>query len=192
MPQAGALARFGQAHVISVLLGEPEARIGQLGHDKLSTFGIGKEHDRNAWRSIVRQLVAQGLISVDVAGHGGLFISDKGAAFLRERPPLSLRVLKKAKPERTSVREAKEALDATDHALFEKLRARRLELAKAQNVPPYVIFHDRTLMEMAARCPRSSADLRAIAGVGEAKLARYGEAFLEVINGHEATQRHSP
>ena len=184
--------RFGQAHVISVLLGERDARIGQLGHDKLSTFGIGKEHDRNAWRSIVRQLVAQGLISVDVAGHGGLFISDKGAAFLRERPPLSLRVLKKAKPERTSVREAKEALDATDHALFEKLRARRLELAKAQNVPPYVIFHDRTLMEMAARCPRSSADLRAIAGVGEAKLARYGEAFLEVINGHEATQRHSP
>ena len=103
-----------------------------------------------------------------------------------------LRVLKKAKPERSSVREAKEALDATDDALFEKLRARRLELAKAQNVPPYVIFHDRTLMEMAARCPRSSADLRAIAGVGEAKLARYGEAFLEVINGHEATQRHSP
>jgi ATP-dependent DNA helicase RecQ len=175
--------RFGQAHVISVLLGEGEARIGQLGHDKLSTFGIGREHDRNAWRSIVRQLVAHGLISVDVAGHGGLFISDKGADFLRERPPLSLRVLKKAKPERTSVREAKEALGATDHALFEKLRARRLELAKAQNVPPYVIFHDRTLMEMAARCPRSMADLRAIAGVGEAKLARYGKAFLAVING---------
>jgi ATP-dependent DNA helicase RecQ len=175
--------RFGQAHVIAVLLGEPEARIGQLGHDKLSTFGIGKEHDRNAWRSIVRQLVAHGLLSVDVAGHGGLFISDEGAAFLRERPPLSLRVLKKAKPDRTSVREAKEALGATDHALFEKLRARRLELAKAQNVPPYVIFHDKTLMEMAARCPRSLAELRAIAGVGDAKLAHYGEAFLAVING---------
>jgi len=111
---------------------------------------------------------------------------------LRERPPLSLRVLKKAKPERTSVREAKEALGATDQALFEELRARRLELARAQNVPPYVIFHDKTLMEMAARCPRSMAELRAIAGVGDAKLARYGAAFLAVINGHEAKSRHSP
>src|SRR5206468_1534837 len=161
---------------------EPEARIGQLGHDKLSTFGIGKEHDRNAWRSIVRQLVAQGLISVDVVGHGGLFISEKGAAFLREKPSVSLRVFKKARRDRPFARrETTGALPATDHALFEKLRARRLELAKAQNVPPYVIFHDRTLIEMAARAPRSIVDLRAIAGVGEAKLARYGKAFLEVI-----------
>jgi ATP-dependent DNA helicase RecQ len=185
--------RFGQAHVISVLLGEPDARITQLGHDTLSTFGIGKEHDRNAWRSIVRQLVAHGLISVDVAGHGGLFISDTGAAFLREKPAVNLRVLKKAKQERTSARrEAKGTLPATDRDLFETLRARRLELAKAQNVPPYVIFHDKTLMEMAARSPRSMAELRAIAGVGEAKLARYGKAFLEVIDGHETTPRHSP
>jgi ATP-dependent DNA helicase RecQ len=184
--------RFGQAHVISVLLGEPEPRIGQLGHDTLSTFGIGKEHDRNAWRSIVRQLVAHGLISVDVAGHGGLFISDKGAAFLREKPAVNLRVLKKAKQERTSARrEAKGTLPATDHDLFEALRARRLELAKAQNVPPYVIFHDKTLMEMAARSPRSMAELRAIAGVGDAKLAHYGAAFLAVINGYEAARRPS-
>ncbi len=96
--------RFGQAHVISVLLGEPDERIGRLGHDKLSTFGIGKEHDRNAWRSIVRQLVAHGLITVDVAGHGGLSISPEGRQFLREKPSLSLRVLKKARPERKSAR----------------------------------------------------------------------------------------
>jgi ATP-dependent DNA helicase RecQ len=177
--------RFGQAHVITVLLGEFEARVGRLGHDKLSTFGIGKEHDRNAWRSIVRQLVAHGLISVDVAGHGGLSISDKGRQFLREKPPLNLRVLKRARSERKSARrEAREAVPAADQGLFEKLRAKRLELAKAQNVPPYVIFHDRTLAEMAARCPRSVAELAAIPGVGEAKLARYGAAFLEIINGH--------
>lgn len=84
--------RFGQVHVISVLLGETDERIERLGHDKLSTFGIGKEHDRNAWRSIVRQLVAQGLVEVDVAGHGGLSISEDGREFLRERPPLNLRV----------------------------------------------------------------------------------------------------
>jgi len=179
--------RFGQAHVISVLLGESDPRIGRLGHDKLSTFAIGKEHDRDAWRSIVRQLVAHGLISVDVAGHGGLFISPKGGQFLREKPPLSLRVLRKAKPERrSSRREATGALPAADHALFEKLRATRLELARAQSVPPYVIFHDKTLAEMAARRPRSIADLGAIPGVGEAKLARYGQAFLAVVNGHDA------
>jgi ATP-dependent DNA helicase RecQ len=178
--------RFGQAHVISVLLGERDARIGQLGHDKLSTFGIGEEHDRNAWRSIVRQLVAHGLIAVDVAGHGGLAISPKGRQFLREKLPLNLRALKKAKPERNSARrQAKEPVPAADRALFEKLRAKRLELAKAQSVPPYVIFHDRTLAEMAARCPRSSAELAETPGVGAAKLARYGEAFLEIINGHQ-------
>jgi ATP-dependent DNA helicase RecQ len=180
--------RFGQAHVVSVLLGEFEARTERLGHDKLSTFGIGKEHDRNAWRSIVRQLVAHGLISVDVAGHGGLSISPKGRQFLREKPPLSLRVLKRARLERKSARrESREAIPAADHGLFEKLRAKRLELARAQNVPPYVIFHDRTLAEMAARCPRSIAELAAIPGVGEAKLARYGEAFLEIINGHRTS-----
>ncbi len=178
--------RFGQAHVISVLLGEADARIAQLGHDKLSTFGIGTEHDRNGWRSIVRQLVAHGFISVDVAGHGGLSISPEGRQFLRDKPPLKLRVSTKAKPERARAgREAaREAIPATDRALFEALRAKRLELAKAQGLPPYVIFHDRTLAEMAARSPRSAAELAGIPGVGESKLARYGAAFLEVIGGH--------
>jgi ATP-dependent DNA helicase RecQ len=178
--------RFGQAHVISVLLGELDERIERLSHDKLSTFGIGKEHDRNAWRSIVRQLVAHGLITVDVAGHGGLFISPNGRQFLREKQPLRLRVSKKARPGKKSVRrEAKEALSAADRALFEKLRAKRLELAKVQNLPPYVILHDKTLQEMAARAPSNRMELAQISGVGEAKLARYGEAFLEVIAAHD-------
>lgn len=180
--------RFGQAHVVAVLLGESDERIERLDHDKLSTFGIGKEHDRNAWRSIVRQLVAHGLITVDVAGHGGLSISPEGRQFLRERQPLSLRVLKKAKPERKSAqRQTTQALPAADRALFDGLRAKRLELARSQSVPPYVIFHDKTLAEMAARRPRTIADLSAIPGVGEAKLARYGQAFLAVVNGHAAS-----
>jgi ATP-dependent DNA helicase RecQ len=178
--------RFGQAHVISVLLGEQDERIGRLGHDQLSTFGIGKEHDRNAWRSIVRQLVALGLISVDVAGHGGMSISAEGRQFLREKPPLDLRILKSTRTERRAARqEARAALPAVDGALFDKLQAKRMELARAQNVPPYIIFHDRTLAEMAARRPHSIADLAAIPGVGEAKLGRYGAALLEVINGHD-------
>ncbi|MGJ5083114.1 DNA helicase RecQ [Bradyrhizobium sp. HKCCYLS3013] len=179
--------RFGQAHVIAVLLGESDERIERLGHDKLSTFGIGKEHDRNAWRSIVRQLVAHGLISVDVAGHGGLSISPEGRQFLRDRPQLSLRVLKKAKRDRkVRERQTATAFPDIDRELFDKLRVRRMELAKAQNVPPYVIFHDKTLAEMAARHPRSVAELASIPGAGTVKLARYGEAFVAVINAHDA------
>jgi ATP-dependent DNA helicase RecQ len=177
--------RFGQAHVISVLLGEQDERIGRLGHDQLSTWGIGKEHDRNAWRSIVRQLVAHGLIAVDVAGHGGMSISPEGRRFLREKPGLQLRILKNERSERRAARrEARAMLPAADGALFEKLRAKRMELARAQNLPPYVIFHDRTLAEMAARRPRTPDELAAVPGVGEAKLARYGAALLEIINGH--------
>ncbi|MBV9237446.1 MAG: DNA helicase RecQ [Xanthobacteraceae bacterium] len=178
--------RFGQAHVISLLLGESDERIERLGHDKLSTFGIGTEHDRNAWRSIVRQLVAHGLIAVDVAGHGGLSVSPAGRQSLREKPPLSLRALKKDKAERKAARrDTREAIPAADRDLFEKLRAKRLELAKAQNVPPYVIFHDKTLAEMAARNPRSIAELAGIPGIGEVKLARFGLAFLDVIKAHD-------
>lgn len=176
--------RFGQAHVTSVLLGEADERIATLGHDRLSVFGVGKEHDRNAWRSIIRQLVAHGLVTVDVMGHGGLFISSEGRQFLREKPALALRVPKKAKAARSkTARAAGPALDAHDQALFDRLRQRRLELAKAQNVPPYVIFHDKTLLEMAARQPRSLTELASVPGTGAVKLARYGEAFLEVIRG---------
>jgi len=178
--------RFGQVHVISVLVGEPDERIERLGHDKLSTFGIGKEHDRNTWRSIARQLIAHGLITVDVTGHGGLSISPKGRQFLRQKPPLSLRALRKGRPEKKAARrEAKEALPAADRALFEKLRIKRLELAKAQSLPPYVIFHDKTLQEIAARAPRSLAEFATISGVGETKLTRYGEAFLRVLKSRD-------
>jgi len=174
--------RFGQAHVISVLLGAQDERVASLGHDKLSTFGIGTEHDRNAWRSIVRQLVAHELIAVDVVGSGGLSISPKGRQFLREKPALRLRALERTKVKRKSAgQRAAEEFGAAERALFEKLRARRMELAKAQNVPPYVIFHDRTLAAMAQRRPRSVDELAGIPGVGAAKLARYGEAFLEII-----------
>jgi len=121
-----------------------------------------------------------------VAGHGGLSISPEGRLFLREKPPLSLRVLKKARSERKSARrQAAQAFPAADHALFDRLRAKRLELAKTQSVPPYVIFHDKTLAEMAARRPRSLTELAAIPGAGEVKLARYGQAFLTVINEYD-------
>jgi ATP-dependent DNA helicase RecQ len=175
--------RFGQAHVISVLLGERDERIERLQHDKLTTFGIGEEHDRNGWRSIVRQLVAHGLIAVDVMGHGGLSISQQGRQFLREKSALRLRVSRKTRRARKSADAAASfGSSAMDQALFERLRAKRFELARAQSVPPYVIFHDKTLVEMATRRPRSVVELAGIPGIGAAKLGRYGDAFLAVIN----------
>lgn len=175
--------RFGGAYVISVLLGEADDRIQRLGHDRISTFGIGKEHDRAQWRSIMRQLIALGLVSADVAGHGGLSIAPAGRRFLREKSMLNLRILKKVKREKR----AKPAADLApaEAGLFEELRRKRLELAQAQKLPPYVIFHDRTLQEMARRRPRAKPDFAALPGVGEAKLVRYGEAFLEVINAYQ-------
>jgi len=172
--------RFGQAHVIAVLLGETDERIERLRHDELSTWGIGQEHDRRVWRSILRQLVAQGLLVVDLAGHGGLSISAKGRQFLREKPPLMLRLPKKGERRRKAKAAASAPL-TVDQALFEALREKRLGLAREQGLPPYVIFHDRTLAEMAARRPMTRDALLLVPGIGEAKLERYGEEFLSVI-----------
>ncbi len=178
--------RFGQAYVADVLVGAGNQRVLDNGHDRLSTFGIGTEHDVRAWRAILRQLVAQRLIAVDLAGHGGLSISEAGRQFLREKPTLMLRVPAAPRAERTpaSRKAASTVLPERDRALFQALREKRMEIARTQNVPPYVIFHDRTLVELAAARPASRAQMAAVAGVGEAKLERYGPAFLSVIAGH--------
>ena len=183
--------RFGQAYVIAVLLGQSDERMERFGHDRISTFGIGTEYDQRVWRSIIRQLVAQGLIRVDLAGHGGLSISEKGRDFLREKPPLMLRMPRptaKAKDRKTARTQVAQDMTPEAQALFEALRGKRLELARAQDLPPYVIFHDRTLAEMAAARPTSLDDLSQISGVGQAKLARYGDDFLAVIADHHAVQ----
>ncbi|HKJ73818.1 MAG TPA: DNA helicase RecQ [Alphaproteobacteria bacterium] len=172
--------RFGQAYIISVLLGETDERIERFGHDCISTWGIGKDYDKRIWRSILRQLVAYGLIRVDLAGHGGLSISQKGADFLREKPPLMLRMPKKA-ARKTAGRRSGADLPPEIRGLFDALREKRLELARDHNVPPYVIFHDRTLAEMAAARPDDLNALSRISGVGDAKLERYGDDFLAVI-----------
>ncbi|MDS1135523.1 DNA helicase RecQ [Nitratireductor indicus] len=178
--------RFGQAYIVSVLLGDEDERITRFGHDRISTYGIGKEHDQRTWRSILRQMIARGLFDVDLAGHGGLSISEGGRRFLKEKPVLMLRVPRPAGSRgRKAVRSpAASVLDATDGALFKALREKRMEIAREQNLPPYVIFHDRTLVEMASRRPVSRAELAGISGVGEAKLDRYGAPFLEVIANH--------
>ncbi len=178
--------RFGQAYVVEVLTGVENDRIAQFGHDRISTFGIGTEHDNRTWRAILRQLIALRLVDVDLAGHGGLSIAPAGRDFLRDKPVLMLRVPPAPRARRGKVTRGttQPVMAETDRDLFEALRQKRLEIARAQNVPPYVIFHDRTLIELAAARPSSRAEMASVPGVGEAKLDRYGPAFLAVIAEH--------
>ena len=178
--------RFGQAYIISVLMGTEDDRITRFGHDKISTYGIGTEYDNRTWRAILRQLIAARLIEVDLAGHGGLSISDTGRQFLREKPQLMLRkpqAARKTSRDRNGSGRTAPILPDEDAVLFQALRERRMEIAKTQNLPPYVIFHDKTLIELAGARPASRAEMARVPGVGEAKLDRYGPAFLEVIAG---------
>jgi ATP-dependent DNA helicase RecQ len=175
--------RFGAGHLIDVLMGTLTERIGSLGHDKLSTFGIGRDFGKEEWRSIFRQLVAGGLLRVDVAGHGGLALTEACRAVLRGEQTISLRRDAVAKKAASRSRRGTQRLAATaDEALFQALRTLRLELARGQGVPPYVIFHDTTLLDMARDRPGSLEELSQFSGVGQAKLDKYGEAFLEVIS----------
>ena len=177
--------RFGAAYVISVLLGDEDDRIRGFGHDKLSTFGIGKELAAGEWRSVLRQLVSRNLLLADMEAHGGLKLTPEGADFLRTRQTIQLR-----RDERTAHREARasrrgeaavEPSGEGNQALLRRLKAERLAIAKEQGVPPYLIFHDKTLMEMVAKRPETLDELTRVGGVGQTKLERYGPRFLEVL-----------
>jgi len=178
--------RFGVGYLIDVLLGKDDERIQRFGHDKISTFGIGKEYASNEWQSIFRQLVALNLLTVDGSDFGGLKMTPQGHAFLKQRETLRLRKFT-AKAKSTTPKLARAAItfdDENDGELFAAMKAARLELAQEQNVPPYVIFHDRTLRELAIHKPRSLAAMSQISGVGEKKMERYGDTFLQVIAEH--------
>ncbi|MEW8278624.1 MAG: DNA helicase RecQ [Candidatus Thiodiazotropha sp.] len=173
--------RFGVNYLVDVLLGKESERIKGFGHDRVSTYGIGRDLGAAEWRSVYRQLIAHGLLSVDLEGYGGLHLTQASRPVLRGETPLMLRKTRKMKPKRRAKQiDAAEVGDA-DHALWQALRALRLELAQAQGVPAYVVFHDATLMEMAERRPRDRQQLAMISGVGDHKLARYGDAFLRVL-----------
>ncbi len=175
--------RFGVNYLIDVLLGKDDERIRRFGHDQLSVYGIGAELDAMQWRGLFRQLIARGLLSVDIEGHGNLRLTEASRPILRGEQPLWLRKdLKPAKTARKS-RRSGAGVEVADPVLWEALRACRKQLAEKLNVPPYVVFHDATLLEMLERKPRTRQQFAALAGVGAAKLERYAEAFLEVIRG---------
>ncbi|QYZ66823.1 MAG: ATP-dependent DNA helicase RecQ [Gammaproteobacteria bacterium (ex Lamellibrachia satsuma)] len=170
--------RFGVNYVVDVLRGKEDDRIQRFGHDRLSTFGIGADLSISEWRSLFRQLIAQGYLDIDVAGHGSLRLTEKSRPLLRGEQGLMLRRQRKVEKEKSKRERKLSGLRAFDRSLFESLRVLRLELAEAQGVPPYVIFHDATLTELARRRPASLHEMAAISGVGESKLARYGQQFL--------------
>jgi ATP-dependent DNA helicase RecQ len=180
--------RFGAVHVIDVLRGLESEKIGKFSHDKLSTYGIGQELTAGEWRGVFRQLVALGLLTVDIAGHGGLRLGPDCRAVLRGERTVELRqdTLRRSRPRRAKKAAAELEPAPGSQALFDALRAKRLSMARAQGVPPYVIFHDSTLLAMAAARPGDLDALAGLQGVGEAKLKRYGAAFLETIAAFEA------
>jgi ATP-dependent DNA helicase RecQ len=183
---------FGALHVIAVLRGEKTEAVLRHGHDRLPTFGVGSDHGAPYWRALIRQLVALRVLDVDTAGHGGLFLSqDEARPILRGETRVMLRQegTRRAKPgprpeRRPGATVAAVPADGPEsHTLFDALRAWRAKEARTQSVPPYVIFHDTVLREIAAVRPETQDALAQIKGVGASKLERYGEAVLRAVAG---------
>ena len=182
--------RFGTEHLISLLRGEETESIVKFRHDKLPTFGVGGDHSRNDWRSIFRQLYAAGVISLDIAGYGRWTMTDRGREILRGAAKIELRKDKLAaattKRSRRGAKSAAGLLADSDQPLFEALKDLRRSLAEEQQVPAYVVFPDRSLLEMARLKPATRDDMILVHGVGQVKLDRHGEAFLRLIRQHVA------
>jgi ATP-dependent DNA helicase RecQ len=183
--------RFGTEHLTNVLLGERSEAVEKFGHDRLPTFGVGQEYDRNGWRSIFRQLHGAGIITLDITGYGTWRLTETGRRVLKGLDKFTLRqdVLKPGRKAARAAARAAAAFDDTslaDPQLFEALRRRRLELAKSLRVAAYVVFPDKTLLDMARRKPKDLAEMAAVHGVGETKLRQYGDDFLAVIRDHDA------
>ncbi len=175
--------RFGVNYLIDVLLGKDNDRIRNFQHDKVSTFGIGMELNATQWRGVFRQLISLGYISVDLNGFGSLLLTEQARPLLRSEITLELRQQQKAdkKSSNKQTSSKQSTLNDADEELFLALREQRLQLAKEMSVPPYIIFHDTTLIDMAKQRPKSLNDMLLISGVGEKKLEKFGPKFLEVI-----------
>ena len=174
--------RFGVNHLVDVLTGNRSDKVAAAGHDHVSTWNIGGEFSASQWRAIYRQLVARGLLAVDADGYGALKLTETCRPYLRGEVPLHLRKDAAKSAERT--RRSKPQVAEADRQLWEALRARRKQLAEEEGVPPYVIFHDATLMDMLALRPRDRYEMAAVSGVGDRKLEAYGDAFLTVLEEH--------
>lgn len=178
--------RFGVVHLIDVLLGKTTPKIEQFNHQQLSTFGIGKALAQQQWSSVFRQLVAGGYLESDIEAYGGLKLTESARPVLRSESEVWLRrdaevVTRKVSKAERGARAKEGYTEVSDDPLWHALKAKRMELAREQGVPPYLIFHDSTLLEILNQKPASLTEMGQISGVGQAKLTRYGDAFLEVL-----------
>lgn len=179
--------RFGVKHLIDVLMGKETEQVLRFRHDKVSTYGIGKEYTQMQWQSIFRQLVAANFLTVDLTGFGTLRLTESAGGVLKGQTTLALRkdmevVKTKVKGEVGKKIKLQNKIIPQDE-LWQALKSKRMELAQNQGVPPYIIFHDSSLIEMHSRRPRNRDEFAEISGVGESKLEKYGEHFLRVIAG---------
>ncbi len=176
--------RFGAVHLIDVLRGRATERTAQWGHEQLNVFGIGADLDEAAWRNVFRQLVALGFAGPDHDAYGALKLTDASRPVLKGEQPVEMRQLQPRKGKVSKTRSAAAAgLSSADAGLLDQLKAWRLEQAREQAVPAYVILHDRTLAEIAASRPRDIDALAMISGIGAKKLERYGAALLALTRG---------
>ncbi|MCZ4271235.1 DNA helicase RecQ [Maritalea porphyrae] len=180
---------FGVSYLIDVLRGESNDRIANFRHDQISTYGIGTDLSKPEWQNIYRQLVASNLLAPTPEGHGGLQITDNGRIFLKEKPNLPMRhhqkTLTTERLKQSIGKRPASLASPTDQALYENLKSTRGEMAKTQKVPAYLIFHDKTLIELAVQKPSSLEAMLNINGIGETKLERYGKPLLDVIMRHD-------
>jgi len=181
---------FGIMYLIDVLMGVDNQRIKNFRHDRISVYGIGKEFSKQEWLNIFRQLVSRNLLMVDMIGHGALKITDRGMQFLKEKENIELGKYTKRAKIKNKAENKQEIQDQIkllkietqkEKDLLMLLKSKRLEIAKAQNVPPYLVFHDKTLVEMIKVKPGSIEEMSEITGIGEAKIKRYGQVFLDIL-----------
>ncbi len=181
---------FGAGHLIDILTGNATDKVTARGHDRLPTFGVGRELGRAGWQAVFRQMMGRDLVRPDAERHGALRMTDAARPVLRGEETVMLRQDTIEAARAAARPEPKALVDDADEGLLSALKARRRALAEAARVPAYVIFPDRTLIEMAQRRPRTLDEMAGITGVGAAKLERYGGTFLAVITGAAPEPMH--
>ena len=173
--------RFGAAHLVDLLVGDATEKIRRFGHDLLPTFAVGKDTPKAEWQGIFRQLAALDLLGVDMEGHGRLVLTPASREVLRGNRAVTLRLGEPKRAKKTSAVRSTTTSAPADPSLFQVLRALRREIAQEQGVPPFVVFSDRTLLDMVARNPKDDLEFSEVHGVGGTKSKRYGERFLEAL-----------
>lgn len=179
-------SRFGAAHLIDILVGSKNQKIKDFGHDRLKVYGIGKEHDKKFWRRLIDDLIARKAVGRSEGLYPMLYLLEGGARILRGEERVELVRITEKKSAATRKSAGLEALPPDAKRLFEELRKVRKRLADEQGVPPYVVFSDKTLVELSDIQPTTPEEMLAITGIGEVKLARYATPFLEAIARHKA------